>query len=270
MTHRTAPTSAWDPQLAEAFLQRIDPPGQWLQLFDQLPMVYLYVKDQAGRFMALNAARVAMSRQPADRLLGKTDLDLHPVYWGQQYRDEDQQVMSSGRPVVGRVWLVPDADGELGTFVSSKFPLYAGEECLGIAGVMYRIDGDPPIDDDPLRQATAIIADCYSQPLTVREIASRVNLSTSQLTRRFQQTYQMSPLQYLQRRRLHEASRLLVHSELSIGEIAGRTGFYDQAHLNRLFGKWFAMTPRRFRIEMRRVIPSDDPSGKRRTIAAIS
>lgn len=250
MTHRPS-ASSWDPHVAAAFFSQIDPPSQWLQLFDQLPMVYLYVKDQAGRFMALNASRIAMSKLPADQLLGKTDLDLHPVYWGQQYREEDQQVMQSGQPVLGRIWLVPDAGGELGTFVSSKFPLYAGEHCVGIAGVMYRIDGDRHRDDDPLRQATEIIGRDYAESLSVRDLARRVHLSASQLTRRFQATYQMSPLQYLQRRRLHEASRLLLQTDLTIGEIAAMTGFYDQAHLNRLFVKWFAMTPRRFRLDMR-------------------
>ena len=190
-------------------------------------------------------------------LLGKTDLDIHPAYWGERYRREDRRVMESGQPIVNQVWLVPDADGHLGTFVSSTIPLRDKQgTCIGIAGVMHRIDSDETgINTRPLESATQLIAERYSENLSVADIAHALGLSTSQLNRRFKSLYQMSPSQYLQRVRVHEASRLMGETDLALSEIALRTGFYDQAHLTRTFRKWMDMSPRQFRqISLQRQI----------------
>ncbi|MCG8652578.1 MAG: AraC family transcriptional regulator, partial [Pirellulales bacterium] len=169
-------------------------------------------------------------------------------------REEDRRVIESGQAIPHQVWLVPVKSGGLGTFVSSKIPLRGPTgQVIGVAGVMYRLDADGalPTPPDRLHQATEMIARRFDQPLEVSEMAKAVNLSISQLNRRFRATYQMSPSEYLQRVRVHEASRLLAGSSLSIGEVALRTGFYDQAHLTRMFRKWMGMTPTDFRKESR-------------------
>ncbi len=232
------------------FFDRVAEPASLLQLFDFAPGIYLYVKDIDGRFVAINQALVTMRRARSEaELLGKTDLDIHPAYWGERYRREDRRVMESGHPVVNQVWLVPDADGHLGTFISSKIPLRDKQGvCIGIAGVMHRIDSDETqLNTRPLEAATRLIAERYSENLSVADIAKALGLSTSQLNRRFKSLYQMSPSQYLQRVRVHEASRLLGETDLAMSEIALRTGFYDQAHLTRTFRKWMDMSPRQFR-----------------------
>ncbi len=236
--------------IRQAFFAAVGDPASLLRLFDLVPNAYLYVKDIEGRFVALNEARVAMSRARSEaELLGKTDLDLHPVYWGERYRREDRQVMESGSPLLNQVWLVPDADGRLASFVSSKIPVFDRQGvCIGIAGVMHRLQPDDDRDHErPLETATRLINQRYAEGLSVSEIAGMIGLSSSQLNRRFQSIYQMSPSQYLQRVRVHEASRLLSDSVHSMSEIALRTGFYDQAHLTRTFRKWMHMTPKQFR-----------------------
>jgi AraC-like DNA-binding protein len=234
-------------EIRQRFFASLADPSTLLQLLDFVPGAFLYVKDLEGRFVALNRARVEMSRAKcADELLGKTDLDLHPAYWGERYRHEDRQVMESGRPLVNQVWLVPDAEGRLATFISSKIPLHdkAGH-CIGIAGVMYRLN--PKSDERPLEAATRLINERYVESLSVKDIAKSIGLSASQLNRRFKLLYHVSPSQYIQRVRVHEASRLLSTSDLAMSEIALRTGFYDQAHLTRTFRKWMQMSPKQFR-----------------------
>jgi AraC-like DNA-binding protein len=227
--------------------------AQLLRLFDFLPNVFLYVKDTEGRFAAMNKQLVRLRGAETEaELIGKTDLDMHPVYWGRLYQEEDRRVIDSGREIPNQVWLVPGADGDLDRFISSKIPLRGSDgKIIGIAGVMYRLEGgrESTTRSDPVAQATEWIRQRLDRPLEIGQVARQVGLSVSQLNRRFRAAYQMSPSEYLQRVRVHEASRLLAESDLSIGEVALETGFYDQAHLTRTFRRWMGMTPSEFRRE---------------------
>jgi AraC-like DNA-binding protein len=237
--------------IRECFFDSISDAAQLLRLFDFLPDTYLYVKDIDGRFVAMNETQVRMKEvKDQSELWGKTDLDLHSLHWGRLYQQEDRKVMESGRELPDQIWLVSTADGSLGTFCSSKIPVRSRTgEVIGIAGVMYRIDQprnqSPP--DDPIRKATDLMATRYADPLEVRDVAARVGLSTSQLNRRFRSAFQMPPSEYLQRVRVHEASRRLVDGDGPISDIALECGFYDQAHLTRTFRRWMGMTPKDFR-----------------------
>lgn len=224
---------------------------QLLRLFDFLPNVFLYVKDTRGRFVAMNQNLVRLrGAECQQELLGKTDLELHPVYWGRLYQEEDRRVMESGREIPDQVWLVPTESGKLGTFISSKIPIRGSAgQIIGIAGVMYRLENptDSAFRRNPVAQATKIIDDRFGDPLEIGHIATQVGLSVSQLNRRFRAMYQMSPSEYLQRVRVHKATSMLADTEALISEIAQETGFYDQAHLTRTFRRWMGMTPSEFR-----------------------
>ena len=240
------------------FFRSLGDAAELLRLFDFLPHVFLYVKDADGRFVALNQARLEMwGVSKADQVIGKTDIDLHPIYWGKLYRDEDLRVIHSGEPLANQVWLVPVHDGRLRTFVSSKIPLHDPEgRCIGIAGVMYPLDPIDPRDDQerggPIDVAVNKMLREFHEPIEIKSLADQAGLSVSQLNRRFRARYQMSPSEYLQRVRIHEACRLLTDTDESIAEVAHDTGFYDQAHLTRTFKKWRDMTPSEFRRASRR------------------
>jgi transcriptional regulator GlxA family with amidase domain len=97
-----------------------------------------------------------------------------------------------------------------------------------------------------------MIADRFSGPLTVAEIAVEAGLSASQLNRRFRAQFQVPPSEYLQRVRVDRASRLLAETNTPILDVALQTGFFDQAHLTRTFRRWIEMTPNEFRNSARR------------------
>jgi len=233
------------------FFRSLHEASELLRLFEFLPRVYLYVKDADGRFVAMNQALVRMRGATSEsELIGKTDLELHPIYWGNLYREEDLRVIESDRPLVDQVWLVPGSDGQLRSFVSSKIPLHdRNGRCIGIAGVMYPLENETNTDDvaNPVEIAVEIISARFHQPLEVKKLAAEAGLSVSQLNRRFRARYQMSPSEYLQRVRVHEACRLLVTSHRSVADIAHDTGFYDQAHFSRTFRRWRGMSPSQFR-----------------------
>lgn len=237
-----------DPQ---RFFGSIADAAAWVRLFDWLPDVYLYVKDVSGRFVAVNESRVRMQGVADEsEIIGKTDLDIHPAYWGRRYQEEDRRVMNSGKEIPFQVWLVPDGNGQLAPFMSSKMPLKdASGDCIGIAGVMYRIGRSHGEMTGETRMDAALqyLQEHFDDPLTVAELADHVDLSVSQLHRRFKAKFHMSPSVYLRRIRVHEASRLLADTDRPIGDIGLATGFYDQSHFHRCFRQVMAVSPSEFR-----------------------
>ena len=239
------------PDFVRHFFAELNDASEILALFDFLPDVYLYVKDTQGRFIRVNRAMTkARGLKHESELIGKTDLDIHPPYWAMRYRDEDQRVVKSGERLVDQVWLVPNSEGRLESYLSTKIPLFDRQgRCIGIAGVRRPLHASAPESrgEQGLETAARTITERYSEPLTIRELAKLAGLSHSQFNRRFLATYRMSPSQYVQRVRVHEASRLLGSRDESISFIALATGFYDQAHLTRTFKKVLGITPSEFR-----------------------
>ena len=71
--------------LRTQFLSSIGDASQVVRLFDFLPNVFLYLKDTQGRFTAMNASLVRLrGAKNEGELLGKTDLEIHPAFWGTQ------------------------------------------------------------------------------------------------------------------------------------------------------------------------------------------
>ncbi|MBD2463187.1 helix-turn-helix transcriptional regulator [Oscillatoria sp. FACHB-1407] len=82
------------------------------------------------------------------------------------------------------------------------------------------------------------------QDLRLDELAAIAQLSPYHFIRLFKQSLGITPYQYILQCRLKQAKHLLQHSELSIIEIAHRTGFCDQSHLTRYFKRILGVTPK--------------------------
>lgn len=66
----------------------------------------------------------------------------------------------------------------------------------------------------------------------------------------FSRAYGIAPHQYLMSRRVGRARRLLLEGRAP-GEVAAASGFYDQAHLTRHFGRLVGVPPGRYRAGVR-------------------
>jgi len=114
------------------------------------------------------------------------------------------------------------------------------------------------IRDDPTRPgrlaatlAVRYIADNMNRPLSLREIASHVNVSTRQLTRLFSTFTGTSPAQYIRVMRLDRASALLTRTEFPIKEISHQVGFSEVQYFTRCFTSHFGVPPAAFRQGVR-------------------
>lgn len=82
------------------------------------------------------------------------------------------------------------------------------------------------------------------QDLKLDEIAAIAQLSPYHFLRLFKRSMGVTPHQYILQCRLNQAKYLLQHSNLSIVEIATRTGFSDQSHFTRYFKRIVGTTPK--------------------------
>lgn len=78
-------------------------------------------------------------------------------------------------------------------------------------------------------------------PLTV--LAELAGVTPQHLCRVFKDSMNMRPNEYLTQRRLQEAKRLLQRNELSVSEIAARSGFPDAGYFSTVFKKHEGVSP---------------------------
>lgn len=221
-----------------------------MQLFDHLPAVYFFIKDADGRFIYVNEALKKVLGRSDEQIIGCTDDDFFSSELADAYRAEDREVMSHGRTISDRVWLVPDRGGALNWYVSTKTPLKNRKgEPIGIAGAMQDIQKTGSVlgPYEEMSDVVRYVAEHYAEKITVDELAGLAHLSTSQFTRQFNRLFQMTPARYLTRIRINAACSLLTRTDLDLTSIAERRGFHDASHFVKQFKKQIGMTPGEYR-----------------------
>lgn len=80
------------------------------------------------------------------------------------------------------------------------------------------------------------------QRISVSTMAARTGLSPSHFSREFRRLTGRTPWEYIVDARLQRAGRLLLRGETACAA-AAQCGFFDQAHLSRLFKRRFGVSP---------------------------
>lgn len=96
-------------------------------------------------------------------------------------------------------------------------------------------------------KAIAFMESNYPAAVPNTKLSQLAGMNMNAFVRMFKRVTGQTPHQYLQSLRMKEAASLLHHSELSIEQIAEKTGFNDRQHLNLIFQKSFRITPAQFR-----------------------
>ncbi len=113
-------------------------------------------------------------------------------------------------------------------------------------------DGEEQAAAETLREDArrAVLAD-LARPLDVAEIARTHGMSRSRYSHHFKAATGASPARFLLGVRLEEVARRLVHTDLTLAQIADETGFADANHLCKAFRRHYHLTPGVFRRQMR-------------------
>ncbi len=236
--------------LFETVLAKIDYRELFFQFLDNDLENYAYIKSADGKFIWMNKT-LRMVIGATETYIGTSDADYFSEDLTSRYREEDDRVMKSRQPVHNQPWIVPDHDGKVQWYLSSKFPLINPEtdELIGIAGLMqsYTSLSENIQPSHEMQKVVAYILKSYPNRILVEELANLIFLSVNQFERQFRRLFHMSPTDFILKVRLDAAMRLLSEGDLSVTQIAQKTGFYDNSAFTRQFRKVTGYTPLEFR-----------------------
>jgi len=78
-------------------------------------------------------------------------------------------------------------------------------------------------------------------------LAGAVHMAPNSLARLFKQQTGQTPQDFIRKKRVENASRLLYHSEQSIKQISAECGFNDRYYFTRVFSREMGVSPARYR-----------------------
>jgi AraC-like DNA-binding protein len=99
------------------------------------------------------------------------------------------------------------------------------------------------------RRATELLSDNLGATVRLADLAHACDLSVSHFARSFKASFRVSCHRWLTERRIEFAKELLMHSDISLVDVAIRSGFGDQAAFTRTFHRLVGESPGRWRRE---------------------
>jgi len=110
----------------------------------------------------------------------------------------------------------------------------------------------PRADDtgEPVEDVVALMRRNIETPLTIGDLAARLEMSQKALERACLRRHGVPPRRLYQAIRLREIRRLLEGTSLSVEEIAARGGYQNASAMTRAFRKEFGQSPSRLRQRM--------------------
>ncbi len=98
-----------------------------------------------------------------------------------------------------------------------------------------------------ISNAKKFIESNFQKQITLSDISKSVHLSEIYFRSIFTESVGMSPHQFLINCRIDNAKKLLWNSDVSICEVAEKSGFGCQQYMNKVFKKETGMTPNEYR-----------------------
>ncbi len=235
------------------FTARLKPGQIALGLFEALPDVMFWIKDQAGEIIFANRAYAQLLQRSPEDLVGKTDESLFPPTMAKFFRSDDEKVIRSATPLHNKLEIVTRPGGGIEWRMTSKIPLFGeGDEVMGTAGVSRRLEhGEGPPLPTPHRAISKLIDQIHEnlgEDIRVQTLAREAGMSVSSLERKFRQYLGTTPKRYLVRARIAAACDQLLSTTLSIGQIAASLAYQEHASFTRAFISIMHMSPKDYRV----------------------
>lgn len=224
-------------------------------LLDTLSDVVFFIKDSEARYAFVNqtlARRCGFKH--TDDLLGRTADAVFPQRYGPLYTEQDRRVLATGRELADQL--------ELHLYFGNQ-PVWCLTHKLALRDLQGRIVGLAGISRDlqlpqsshpafqKLAAVDAHIRQHFARPISLAELTAIAGYSVAQLERHCKRVFQLTPRQMIHKARLEESSRLLLHTDLPITEIALRCGYTDHSAFSRQFRALTSLAPSQYRDSRR-------------------
>ncbi len=221
------------------------------ELFDGVPDIVFFVKDRAGRYLAVNETLVARCQLSCkEEALGRTARDIFPGELGESFAAQDAEIVALGRGLRDRLELHFYPGGRRGWCLSHKEPVRdARGRAIGLCGISrdLQMPGERECDLSALSAALEHIRQNLDQPLRLPELARIAGLSVYQFDQRIRALFQLTAGQYLVKLRIDAACAALAAGDAPIAEIALDCGYSDQSSFSRQFKQAVGFSPLAFR-----------------------
>jgi PAS domain S-box-containing protein len=225
---------------------------QIIGMFDLMPDVIFWVKDEKGCFVYANKLFLEhIGVTSLAQIIGLSDFDFSPAHLAKQFSVDDQKVIH-GEVVNNRLEMNNSKSGDIAWFTTSKRPLLDEQgKPIGSYGISRHLEKTSLAlaGMDALKEPVAYVRKNYMQNICLEELADITCISISALERRFKKFLGKTPKQYINEVRLENARRLLIETNIGIATIAHETGFSDHSYFSCQFQKLFEQSPSAFRKE---------------------
>lgn len=235
----------------DAWLAQIPAWGLFHRIFDEIPGYYFFAKDRQGRTMVTSKSildRYQMKHE--EEMLGFTDYDINPRSMAEGYAQDDERLLSGEMDRIQHLELWFNRQGMPDWYVVTKLPVVDRKmRPIGVMGVLRPAaehDEKLPILEN-VAQAVMIIRKEFPRNISMLDLADSCGQSLRSLQRRFKEAFGISPQEFLIKTRVSEAMKLLLETNLTAAQIAGRCGFVDASNLSDHFKKRSGLTPTEYR-----------------------
>lgn len=241
----------------ESWLRKIDTAHLLHHFFNLFPSLLFFAKNKEGELMLMspNLRQLCHIQHDAD-VVGLTDFDLSPTRMAESFVADDKLIHSTGVALTNRVELSFDETGMPNWSVVNKFPVRSRKgEIIGVMGFSqsYKLrENLLPLHG--IAKAVDYVRAHYQEPIGTSDLARCAGMSLRQLERKFNATFGIGPHKFIVKTRLLAACRALRDTELNAGEIAVACGFSDQSAFTLHFRENLGLTPRRYRVQIRKAI----------------
>ena len=243
--------------LREKFIRSVAVESSYHAIFEHVAGVAFFMKDRHSRLIAGNRHFYERLGFRSEReLIGKDDFALFPARLAEHFRDDDAEVMRTGKPKLNIIELFFNRQGIPDWFLTHKLPMRDRRgRVIGIIGVTQSYGFGSKVREPYLAidRAVSLIRERFRERLTVAELAASAHLSPRQLHRKFIETFGSSTQSFILKVRTQAACELLQQDDRLISEVARESGFSDQSSFTQHFRKHLGMTPRRYRQQYRLV-----------------
>ncbi len=223
------------------------------RLFDRSPDVAFFVKDAAGRYVAVNESLVARhGLKSKSQVIGKCPRDICPGDLGRIPTEQDEKVLRTGRPLIDHLELQWHRPNDPVWCLTTKLPILdSGGTVVGLIGFSRDIRAPVEPHEIPTGFASALeeFEHTLSSEVTPAWLARRSKVSPQRMARLTKRLYDLTPSQFITKSRIAAASRMLRDTDQSVAEIAHACGFCDHSAFTRAFRFAAGMTPSEFRAK---------------------
>jgi PAS domain S-box-containing protein len=221
------------------------------ELFDHLPDTVFFLKDELGRYIAVNRSLVERCGLKAKgELIGKRVQDIFPPELAKRYAAQDAAVLRTGRPIIDRLELHWYSRRRAGWCLTTKLPfLNEHGDTVGVVGISRDLRAPGARDSIPrtLADTLEFLEARFGEDISPASLARTTGLSPVRFARLIKRIFRLTPTQLITQTRLAAASRLLMETRQPVVEIAHACGFYDHSAFTRAFRSATGLTPTQFR-----------------------